>query len=90
MLSEVFLSSVLTTASGLVLACLGVAYKSKCKHVNLCCGLIVLKRSISAELIEDTHLQGPCASTAINQVQDSYTHTELRAIENGNTDRVSV
>jgi hypothetical protein len=87
MLSEVFLSSVLTTASGLVLACLGVAYKSKCKHVNLCCGLIVLKRSISAELIEDTHMQ---PNTAVNQVQDSYTHTELRAIENGDNERVTV
>jgi hypothetical protein len=84
MLSEVFLSSVLTTASGLVLACLGVAYKSKCKHVNLCCGLIVLKRSISTELIEDTHLQPN------NTVQDSYTHTELRAIENGDIERVTV
>jgi hypothetical protein len=87
MLSEVFLSSVLTTGSGLILACLGVAYKSKCKNVNLCCGLIVLERSISVELIEDTHMQG---STSINQVQESYTHTELRAIENGNTERVTV
>ena len=51
--SEIFWSSVVTTASGILLACLAACYKSKCSKVSLCFGLINLKRDTSIEMVED-------------------------------------
>ena len=51
--SEIFWSSVVTTASGILLACLAACYKSKCSKVSLCFGLINQKRDTSIELQED-------------------------------------
>jgi hypothetical protein len=47
MLSEVFYTFLITTVSGLILACLGVLFKSKCDMVS-CCG-ISIHRNIEAE-----------------------------------------
>jgi hypothetical protein len=51
--SEIFWSSVVTTASGILLACLAACYKSKCSNVSLCFGMINLKREVNIELQED-------------------------------------
>jgi hypothetical protein len=51
--SEIFWSSVVTTASGILLACLAACYKSKCSNINLCFGMINLKRDTSIEMVED-------------------------------------
>ena len=51
--SEIFWSSVVTTASGVLLACLAACYKSKCSNVSLCFGMINLKREVNIEMVED-------------------------------------
>ena len=51
--SEIFWSSVVTTASGILLACLAACYKSKCSNVSLCFGMINLKREVNIEMVED-------------------------------------
>ena len=48
-LSEVFLSLLLTSCVGLLLALAKLAYRSKCKNVDCCCGLIKIERDITAE-----------------------------------------
>jgi hypothetical protein len=53
MLSEVFYMAVLSTGSGIGMACLALLYKSKCEDVNLCCGIIKIHRNISSEVLED-------------------------------------
>lgn len=45
--SEIFWNSVLITSSGIVLACLALCYKSKCKNVKL--GCLQIERDIEAE-----------------------------------------
>ena len=52
MLSEVFYSLVLSTGSALVLACIGISYKSKCKNIKLC-GLVEIERDVEIEYKED-------------------------------------
>ena len=52
-MSEILIMNLFLAGSGLVLACLGVCYKSKCKKISLLCGLITIDREISAELEED-------------------------------------
>ena len=51
--SEIFWSSVVTTSSGILLACLAACYKSKCSNVSLCFGMINLKREVNIEMVED-------------------------------------
>ena len=46
-LSEVFWIAFVTTISGMVIKCLSMAYKSKCKEVSCCCIKIV--RDVEAE-----------------------------------------
>lgn len=52
MLSEVFYSLVLSTGSALILACIGISYKSKCKNIKLC-GIVEIERDIEIEFKED-------------------------------------
>ena len=52
MLSEVFYSLVLSTGSALVLACIGISYKSKCKNIKLC-GIVEIERDVEIEYKED-------------------------------------
>jgi hypothetical protein len=47
-LSESFYIFLVTTSAGLILACLKIAYESKCKNLDLCCIKIV--RDTGAEL----------------------------------------
>ena len=51
--SEIFWSSVVTTASGIMLACIALVYKSKCVKIDLLWGCIVVDRNIDIEMIED-------------------------------------
>jgi hypothetical protein len=53
MLSEVFYSLVLSTGSALVLACIGISYKSKCKNIKLCGGIVEIERDVEIEYKED-------------------------------------
>jgi hypothetical protein len=41
MLSEVFWVAFVTTISGMLIKCMSMAYKSKCKEVSLCCLKVV-------------------------------------------------
>lgn len=52
MLSEVFYSLVLSTGSALILACLTLSYRSKCKNIKLC-GIVEIERDIEIEFKED-------------------------------------
>jgi hypothetical protein len=54
-LSEIFYNSVLITSSGIVLAILGVCYKSKCRHIK--CWGIEIERDTQAEEEIDLELQ---------------------------------
>jgi hypothetical protein len=55
MLSEIFWNSVLITASGIVLAILGVCYKSKCRYIK--CFGVEIERDTQAEEEIDMELQ---------------------------------
>ena len=54
-LSEIFWNSVLITSSGIVLAIIGVCYKSKCRYIR-CCGMEI-ERDTQAEEEIDMELQ---------------------------------
>lgn len=54
-LSEIFWSSFVTTMSGVILAIVAVAYKSKCRNINCCFGLIQIDRDVIAEEHIDEH-----------------------------------
>jgi hypothetical protein len=47
-LSEVFLSLLLTSCIGLILAVCKLMYKSKCSNIDICC--IKITRNITAEI----------------------------------------
>ena len=53
-LTEIFWSYFITICSGLVLATLGVIYKSKCRRIK-CCGCEI-ERDIEAEEHIDNHV----------------------------------
>jgi len=48
-LSEIFWSTFVTTMSGVVLAMIAVAYKSKCRNINCCFGLLQIERDTEGE-----------------------------------------
>lgn len=48
-LSEIFWSSFVTTLSGVILAMIAVAYKSKCRNINCCFGLVEIERDTAGE-----------------------------------------
>jgi hypothetical protein len=54
-LSEIFYSNVVTICSGIILAVVAVCYKSKCRNVNCCFGLIQIDRDVIAEEHIDEH-----------------------------------
>jgi len=54
-LSEIFYSNLITICSGLILAIIGVAYKSKCRSINCCFGLIQIDRDVEGEEKLDAH-----------------------------------
>jgi len=51
MLSEVFWSGTLAVVAGFLLKCLSMAYKSKCKEIDICCIKII--RDTEAEAKTD-------------------------------------
>jgi hypothetical protein len=55
MLSEIFWNSVLITSSGIILAILGICYKSKCRYIK--CFGIEIERDTQAEEDIDIELQ---------------------------------
>jgi hypothetical protein len=48
-LSEIFWSTFVTTMSGVVLAMIAVAYKSKCRNISCCFGLLQIERDTEGE-----------------------------------------
>ena len=52
MLSEIFYSMLVTTLSGLMLAMIGVCYKSKCRYIRF--GCIEIDRDVEGEEKIDT------------------------------------
>ena len=54
MVSEVFLSLLLTSTIGRVLAVANLCYRSKCKEVGLCC--LTIKRDVQVEEHEDIEI----------------------------------
>jgi len=54
MVSEVFLSLLLTSTIGCVLGVVNILYKSKCTEVGLCC--LTIKRDVQVEEHEDIEI----------------------------------
>ena len=54
-LSEIFYSNLVTICSGIILAIVAVAYKSKCRNINCCFGLIQIDRDVAIEEELDEH-----------------------------------
>jgi hypothetical protein len=54
-LSEIFYSNLVTICSGIILAIVAVAYKSKCRNINCCFGFIQIDRDVIAEEHIDEH-----------------------------------
>jgi hypothetical protein len=63
MLSEVFYMAVLSTGSGVLLAVLGLLYKSKCEDVSCCFGFVKIHRNIDSEVLEDMQQHTSVTST---------------------------
>ena len=40
---------IISAICGFLLMCTRVLYKSKCKNINLCCGMIVVDRNVEIE-----------------------------------------
>lgn len=57
-LSEIFYSNLVTICSGIILAVVAVCYKSKCRNINCCYGLIQIDRDVIAEEHIDEHEHG--------------------------------
>ena len=57
-MSEVFLTFVITTASGLFLAGLAMCYKSRCTHIRFC-GVDIERNSVLEERIDELALTRP-------------------------------
>ena len=55
-MSEVFLTFVITTASGLFLAMLGVCYKSRCTRINFC-GVSIERDAVLEERLDELALR---------------------------------
>jgi hypothetical protein len=54
-LSEIFYSNLVTICSGIILAIVAVAYKSKCRNISCCFGFIQIDRDVIAEEHIDEH-----------------------------------
>ena len=48
-LTEIFYNNLVTICSGIILAIVAVAYKSKCRNINCCFGLIQIDRDVAIE-----------------------------------------
>jgi hypothetical protein len=57
-LSEIFYSNLVTICSGIILAVVAVCYKSKCRNITCCYGLIHIDRDVVAEEHIDEHEHG--------------------------------
>ena len=57
-MSEVFLTFVITTASGICLAALAMCYKSRCSHIRFC-GVDIERNSVLEERLDELALQQP-------------------------------
>ncbi len=51
-MSEVFYTFLITTLGGLIVLCLKLCYKSKCKSIKIC-GFIDIDRDVKGEEIND-------------------------------------
>ena len=78
-MSEILIMNLFLAGSGLVLACLGVCYKSKCKKISLFCGLIEINRDIISELEEDMHgLEMPSTTIDLKPHKENHdNHDEI-------------
>lgn len=54
-LSEIFYSNLMTICSGIILAVFAVCYKSKCRNISCCYGLIQIDRDVAIEEELDEH-----------------------------------
>jgi hypothetical protein len=54
-LSEIFYSNLVTICSGIVLAIIAIGYKSKCRNIICCYGLIQIDRDVAIEEEIDEH-----------------------------------
>lgn len=54
-LTEIFYNNLVTICSGIILALVAVAYKSKCRNINCCFGLIQIDRDVAIEEEIDEH-----------------------------------
>jgi hypothetical protein len=50
MVDNVTLYGITTLVAGVLGVCIRYAFKSKCNEVNLCCGLLNIKRDVESEL----------------------------------------
>lgn len=69
-LSEVFFMALMTTISGLLIKCLSMAYKSKCKEVSLCC----------LKIVRDVELEEKEQEFMVNHPPSSPKETSQRSL----------
>ena len=63
MLSEVFWTFFITSLAGFLLKCAAMAYKSKCKEVNVCCIKIIRDVDLEEKELEFGRLHPPLIKT---------------------------
>ncbi len=64
-MSEVFLTFVITTTSGLFLAMLGVCYKSRCTRIQFC-GVSIDRNAVLEERLDELALTQPATTQPSN------------------------
>ena len=57
-MSEVFLTFVITTTSGVFLAMLGVCYKSRCTRIQFC-GVVIDRNAVLEERLDELAFTQP-------------------------------
>ena len=57
--SELFWTNIFLAFCALVVACLGVCYRSKCIRISLCWKCIDIQRDIENEIHNDDHIEMP-------------------------------
>ena len=56
---EILILTLVGSISGIVMLMLKLCFKSKCSHVNLCCGLMKIKREVQFETELETEKDEP-------------------------------
>jgi hypothetical protein len=70
MLSEVFWTFFITSLAGFLLKCASMAYKSKCKEVDVCCIKIIRDTETEQEEMEFDRLHPPITKTDSEKAMD--------------------